>query len=181
MRKLVYHIATTIDNFIAHNDGSAHGFQMEGDHAADYMEHLKQYDTVVMGKGTYEIGYTYGMKPGDAPYPHMQHYIFSKTLKFDKAPAAQVQVINTDPAAFIRNLKQEQGTDIYLCGGGAFAGFLFEQQLIDSLIIKLNPVVFGDGIRLFGKSRKKADLLLQDSKTYGSGVVLLSYQVNYRP
>lgn len=179
MRKLIYHVATTIDNFIAHQDGSVNGFLMEGDHASDYMEHLKLYDTVVMGRGTYEIGYTYGMQPGDAPYPHMQHYIFSKTLKFDKAPAEQLHVIDSDPVAFIKELKQERGSDIYLCGGGAFAGFLFEQELIDTLILKLNPVVYGSGIRLFGNSAKKVNLQLLESKQYQSGVMLLNYRIDY--
>lgn len=179
MRKLIYHVATTIDNFIAQQDGSANGFLMEGDHASDYMEHLKHYDTVVMGRGTYEIGYTYGMQPGDAPYPHMQHYIFSKTLKFDKAPAEQVHIIDSDPAAFVRKLKQGIGSDIYLCGGGAFAGFLYEQELIDTLIIKLNPVIFGSGISLFGNSNKKTKLQLLDSKQYQSGVILLTYLIDY--
>ena len=179
MRKLVYHIATTIDNYIAHHDGSANGFLMEGDHASDYVEHLKLYDTVVMGRGTYEIGYTYGMQPGEAPYPHMQHYIFSKTLKFSEAPAEQIHVIDSDPAAFIREMKQGSGSDIYLCGGGAFAGFLYEQELIDTLIIKLNPVIFGGGIRLFGNSAKNAKLHLLDSKKYHSGVMLLTYRIAY--
>jgi len=36
-----------------------------------------------MGKCTYESGYKFGLEPGKAAYPHMDHYIFSKTISFD--------------------------------------------------------------------------------------------------
>ena len=84
MRKLVYDVATTLDNFIAHEDGSCDGFLSEGEHVTDYLARLAGYDTVVMGRRTYEYGYPYGVVPGQrAPlYRHMRHFIFSKTLRF---------------------------------------------------------------------------------------------------
>ena len=90
-----------------------------------------------------------------------------------------MRVIDRDEVAFIRQLKEAPGTDIYLCGGGAFAGFLFEQELIDEVIIKLNPLLLGRGIGLFGNSGKEAQLALVDSKSYDSGVVLLTYKSRY--
>jgi len=55
MRKLIYHVGTTLDNFICQEDGSIGGFLAEGDHIADYLDSLKHYDTVLMGKSTYEF------------------------------------------------------------------------------------------------------------------------------
>ena len=179
MRKIIYHVATTLDNFIAHEDHSIDGFLPEGEHVTDYITQLQQYDTVIMGKGTYEFGYQYGMKPGDAPYPHMMHYIFSKTLQFESNE--KVKIIRDQEIEFLQQLKQTEGTDIYCCGGAAFASFLLENQLLDKLIIKLNPVLFGRGIPLFANSEtfKTLPLTLLDSKTYSSGVVLLTYKLNY--
>jgi len=51
--------------------------------------------------------------------------------------------------------------------------------LIDELLIKLNPVVFGSGIPLFGKSKKEIGLSFLNSKTYDSGVLLLGYKIIY--
>lgn len=68
MQPLIYHVAMTLDGYIARRDGSAEGFIMSGDHTDAYLEHLKDYAAIVMGWNTYEIGYTYGMKPGDLPY-----------------------------------------------------------------------------------------------------------------
>ena len=182
MRKLVYHVAMTLDNYIAHEDGSIAGFAKfaEGEHVTEYLDSLKGYDTVVMGRATYEFGYQYGLKPGQPAYAHMKHYIFSKTLKFEAPPDARVEVIAKHELEFIKQLKAGEGTDIYLCGGGVFAGFLLEQELVDELRIKFYPVIFGKGIRLFGNCAKAAGLSLIHSKTYRNGAMLLTYKLEYR-
>lgn len=182
MRKIIYHVATTLDCFIAHEDHSIDGFLNEGDHVTDYLAHLQQYDTVIMGKGTYVFGYNYGMKPGDAPYPHMQHYIFSKTLEFEDESNEKVKIIRDHEIEFLQQLKQTEGSAIYCCGGAVFAGFLLDNQLIDELIIKLNPVLFGSGVPLFASNEmfKTLPLTLLDSKKYDSGVMLLTYKINYQ-
>ncbi len=179
MRKIVYHVATTLDHYIAHEDGTIDGFPAEGTHVEDYLTSLQEYDTVIMGRRTYEFGYAYGLQKGQPAYPHMQHYIFSRSLTFDQ-PSEKVRIINQDEIAFINQLKQGEGTPIYLCGGGNFAGFLLEHQLIDELKIKLSPVLFGSGIPLFGDTKKAANLILLDTKTYDTGVLLLTYQLRYQ-
>ena len=178
MRKLIYHVATTLDGFIAHKDGSADGFLPEGDHVDDYMKSLQEYDTVIMGRRTYEFGYDFGLKPGQPAYPHMEHYIFSSSLHFEKT-APNVHVVKDNGLAVVKKLKKGEGTDIYLCGGGNFAGFLLKNGLIDELKIKLNPILFGNGIHLFGDYNRNLSFPLIESKTYDSGVLLLSYAVNH--
>lgn len=182
MRNLIYHVATSLDNYIAHEDGSIDGFANfgEGDHVTDYLESLKMYDTVVMGKATYTFGYAYGLNPGQPAYPHMKHYIFSKTLKFGTEPNQQVEIVDKNEVEFVKKLKTGQGTDIYLCGGGTFAGFLLEHELIDELRIKLYPVVLGRGIKLFGLNAKAVNLQLLSSKEYQTGAMLLTYQILYK-
>jgi dihydrofolate reductase len=177
MRKLVYHVAATLDNFISREDGSTEGFP-DGEHVQHYFEMLKNYDTVVMGKGTYEAGYRFGMKPGAAPYQNMQHYVFSKTLQLEEKDD-RLHIVQTDAVKFVKELKSAQGQPIYLCGGGALAGTLLDAGLIDQVILKLNPLVYGHGIRMFGNSIRQVSLELKECKTYNSPVVLLTYDVKY--
>ena len=73
MRKLKYHVASTVDGFIAHEDHSIDGFVSEGEHVIDYLESLKNdYDIVLMGRRTYEFGFQFGVTN---PYPWMKQYV----------------------------------------------------------------------------------------------------------
>jgi dihydrofolate reductase len=179
MRPMIYYVATTVDHYIAHEDESVHGFLAEGHHIPDYLNSLSDFDTVLMGRSTYEWGFQYGAQPGQPSptYPHMMHYIFSRTLPDYQHP--QVKVIREDAATVVRDIKQQDGKPIYLCGGGNFAGFLLENELIDELILKVNPVIFGEGIPLFGNSRKMVSLSLLDAKIYNNGVAFMHYQIAY--
>lgn len=57
MKKLKYHVACTVDGFIAHSDHSISGFVSEGAHVDDYLNSLRSdYDSVLMGRRTYEYG-----------------------------------------------------------------------------------------------------------------------------
>ncbi|WP_405520847.1 dihydrofolate reductase family protein [Spirosoma sp. KNUC1025] len=62
---------------------------------------------------------------------------------------------------------------------GELAGKLLDAHLIDELVVKLNPVVLGEGIRLFGSSQTKVGLIRTDNKPYENGLVLLTYQIQY--
>ena len=177
MRRLVYDVAATLDNFVSHEDGGADGFVWEGDHVAAFLERLSGYDTVVMGRNTYEWGYRFGLVAGKRAYPHMRHYVFSRSMR--PAPGWEIEIVDRDELEVIRRLKGEEGTDIYLCGGGAFAGFLLDHGLVDRLVVKLNPVLFGNGIRLFGPSTRQVPLKLVGTTRYSSGVVLLTYDLEY--
>lgn len=173
MRKLIYHVASTVDGFIAHEDHTIDGFAAEGDHVTDYLESLKNdYDIVLMGRRTYEFGFQYGVTN---PYPWLKQYVFSGTM--ESSPDKDVELISGDLVDFVTELKKESGKAIYLCGGANLAGTLFAAKLIDEVIIKLNPVVFGTGLSLFSGHIKQTALQLLDSKAYDNSVVLLHYQV----
>lgn len=180
MRKLVYYIATTIDNYIAREDESVEGFLFEGAHIPDYMSSLNDYDTVLMGRKTYEIGSRYGVQPGQPSptYAHMMQYVFSQSMEHYQHP--QLQVIRDDAATFVEQLKQQSGKSIYLCGGGELAASLLEHQLIDELYLKVHPVAFGKGIKLFGSSQKEFALSLNHTKVYCNGVIYSNYAVRYQ-
>ncbi|MBO8200353.1 dihydrofolate reductase family protein [Streptomyces smyrnaeus] len=168
MRKLVYYIAATLDGFIAGPDGAdptgPDGFWPIPD---DYVQHLAteypetlpaparealsvtaegtHFDTVLEGRKSYEIGLDAGIT--DA-YPHLRHLVFSTTLAESPDPA--VELVTGDPVAKVRELKQEDGKDIWLIGGGELAGALYGE--IDRLIVKLGPLTTGTGIPLFGRT-----------------------------
>ena len=173
MRVLKYHVALTVDGFIAHENGSVDEFVYEGEHVTGYLDSLRNdYDVVLMGRRTYEFGFQYGVTD---PYPWMKQYVFSRTMEM--SPDPNVELVSENVVDLVRELKEEPGKAIYLCGGADLAATLFAEGLVDEIILKLNPVLLGPGIPLFSGVVEQTDLELADSKTYGSGVVLLQYRV----
>jgi len=177
MRKIVYYVATSIDGFISGPDGDISGFVQESDAVQKYQQDLQNFDTVIMGRKTYEFGYRYGLVPGQPAYLHMKHYIFSGSLKFNKQDP-QVQVSEVD-IGLVRQLKHQVGSDIYLCGGGQFAGWLLKHGMVDVLKIKLNPFLAGKGIPLFGEAQSKINLKFIQGRSFTHGVQILEYLIDY--
>ncbi|MEM6401923.1 MAG: dihydrofolate reductase family protein [Cyanobacteria bacterium P01_D01_bin.116] len=173
MRKLKYYVACSIDGFIARKDGSFNDFILDGEVVNDYIESFKLFDIVLMGRKTYEVG----LKEGKTnPYPMMKSFVFSCSMK--ASPDENVEIVSENAIALVKSLKNEAGKDIYLCGGANLATTLFNHNLIDEIILKINPLVMGSGIPLFGEFIKQTSLELTDSKIYDSGVLLVNYQVN---
>ena len=175
MRKIIYHIATSIDGFIARPDGSVSDFLMEGEHAEEFIQSLSDYDTVIMGTKTYEFGFQFGLQPGEPAYASLEHIIVSKSLSFESTQ--QVKLINSDEHSFLRQLKAGEGKDIWLCGGGHLAGFMLNHNLIDEVLLKINPVVLREGIKLFEGVSRSSVWHPSESKTYSNGVVLQRYRL----
>ena len=176
MRPLVYDVAISVDGFIAGPDHDLSPYLYEGDHVPAYMARLSQYDATLMGRHTYTAGYAFGLEPGQRAYPHMEHYVFSRTLEL---PAdSPVRLLRDDPVGFTRDLKASEGGTIYLCGGGSLAGQLLSAGLIDTLILKINPVALGGGTPLFGAQPAPANMRLIDTHVYDSGVTLVRYALS---
>jgi dihydrofolate reductase len=174
MRKIVYYVATSLDGYISGPDKDISLFVQEGDLVDQYLRDLQDFDTVIMGRNTYEFGYDYGLKPGQPAYAHMEHYIFSDTLLLpDIHEKVHVVPVDLDK---VKALKNTMGTEIYLCGGGQFAGWLLDHGLIDVLKIKLNPILLGGGVPLFGASMTNTRLKLVAEASYEQGAMILTYE-----
>ncbi|QKW17421.1 dihydrofolate reductase family protein [Verrucosispora sp. NA02020] len=84
-----------------------------------------------------------------------------------------VEIVSGDPVAFVRDLKQRSGGDIWLCGGGQLAGQLLPE--VDELVVKVNPIVVGSGIPLADRSFDLQHFSLVDATPIGAGVIMLHY------
>ena len=191
MSELTYCIACSLDHFIAHHDDTHDGFCFDRDYLGDlaarfpdtFPVHLRSmfgidadnqwFDTVLMGRKTYDVGFKAGVTN---PYPHLQQYLFSKSLKV--SPDEQVTLVLEDAVQFVEQLKQLPGKGIWLCGGANLASSLFAAGLIDRLILKVNPFLMGEGIPLFADAIPQTALTLTDHKIYENGVVILHYQID---
>jgi len=171
-QRLSYHVAITVDGFIARNDDSYDCFLNDGPHVADFFSTIQQYGSVLMGRRTYEGGLKLGVSN---PYPWLQTVVFSRSLRPDLEP--KVEITAHDPLVRVQALKAESGKGIWLCGGAQLASQLLGAGLVDELVVKLNPVLLGQGISLAATLPHHLPLTLRTSKIYENGVVLLRYDV----
>ena len=79
----------------------------------------------------------------------------------------------------VEDIRAASETDVYLCGGGEFAGWLLDNEMIDVLKLKINPLILGGGVPLFGSSQKSHKLELTDSELYDGGLMINTYSIHY--
>jgi dihydrofolate reductase len=101
-------------------------------------------------------------------------YVVSTTLEV--AEWNNSTLIKENVAEEVSRLKQQLGKDVLIFGSGDLVNTLMQHDLIDEYRLMVFPVVVGSGKRLFGDGSDTKTLKLVDTKTFGSGVVVLSYQ-----
>jgi len=175
MAKVIYYVAVSLDGFIAGPDEDISQFVASGNGVDKYLSDLNDFGSVIMGSKTYKFGYKFGLKPGQPAYPHMYHYIFSDSLHLPNKH--ELVHIEKPKLNRVKEIITSSQTDVYLCGGGQFAGWLLDNNLIDILKLKINPIILGSGTRLFGNSKSKANFDLMDSSLYENGLQINTYKV----
>ena len=76
----------------------------------------------------------------------------------------------------VSELKRQPGKDITIVGSGTLVRSLLRDDLLDELRLMVHPIVVGSGKRLFKDGSDTKVLRLVETKTFGSGVVVLIYQ-----
>ncbi|MEO1231359.1 MAG: dihydrofolate reductase family protein [Myxococcota bacterium] len=174
--KLTYHVAITLDGRIAHPDGSYDGFLDTGDHVDLFTEAIQSYAGVLMGRKTYDLGLQAGLPLGQPAYPGRPNYVFSRTLDAPKQPSPEFELVRGDAVERVLGLKSQTSGTLWLCGGGVLAGALMEAGLVDELLLKVNPRLFGEGRPLADGLTRRHDFELENVHPHTSGVVLLRYR-----
>lgn len=172
MTELVYYVASTLDGFIAHEDGSFDGFEWDDVVVSDFLSDQESFGTVLMGRKTYNVGLKEGKT---SPYPAMRQVVFSRTLQ--SSPDPEVELVQGDVPELVKSLKASSDRPIWLCGGAEIASILMNSGLIDRVVVKLNPVVFGGGIPLVSALGQFVPLKLERTKQYDCGIIMLFYRV----
>lgn len=179
MRQLRYNAATSLNGFIASPDGSSDWILR--DDSIDFQALFAQFDTFVMGRKTYEVllGLPHQQQKPVGVYPVKDVLVVSDTL--NTSADRRVTVVSvSEIVKRVEALKQEDGKDIWLFGGGELARLLLEARLVDTVEIGVMPVLLGSGINLIGGAEQGVwNLELKRMERLGSGILLLNYNIKY--
>ena len=179
MRKVVYGGATSLDQFLAREDGSVDWLIIDGE-AMELMKDMwDRFDLMVMGRKTWSTAIENfseeDLKKAEEMKGGMRSVVFSRTL--EPGMRGSYEIVNTDPGEFVRDLKGQEGKDIMVMGGGELARELFEAGVIDEVGFNIHPVLLGSGIPAFRTMSRQIDLELIESKTLKNGCVYVVYRV----
>jgi dihydrofolate reductase len=153
--------------------------------AAFVYEVFQRADAFLFGRRTYEIfaGYWGAMEdeahPIAAALNTRPKYVASTTL--GDPQWADTTVLSGDVAAAVGELKAEPGGELQVHGSGNLIRSLFDNELVDEIILLTYPVVVGQGTRLFPDTGPDTELELVESRTTPSGVIIQVYRPAGRP
>jgi class 3 adenylate cyclase/dihydrofolate reductase len=187
LRKLIASEFVTLDGVMEapghdqHRDGrNAWALQYAGEDQQRFkIDELFNADGILLGRVTYEIFAAFWpTAPKDEGFADRMNsipkYVVSKTLK--SASWTNTTILSGDPTQEVAELKRQAGGDILLFGSAQLFSALAEADLIDEYRLMVFPVVLGSGTQLFRDFRGMRHLRLVDSRTFKSGVTVLTYR-----
>jgi len=175
-RRVRYGVAMSLDGFIAGPNGEADWIIMDPDPEGeiDFKAYWSQFDTLVMGRRTFEVVKAAG---GGGREAGMQVFVCSRTLRQEDHPGV---TIVGDPEALMAELRSKPGKDIWLWGGGSLFRSFAELGLVDTVEVGVVPVLLGAGVPLLAAPAKRVTLKLTSHKRYAkTGIMSLEYTVQY--
>jgi dihydrofolate reductase len=171
MRRIRYAVATSVDGFVAGPNGENDWIVIDPD--LDFGAIFQSFDTLLMGRRTFEIAQTQG---GAGELPGMKAVVVSHTLK--QADHPDVLVIGSKLSEEIEALRSQPGKDIWLFGGPELFRRLLAANLVDSVEVTVIPVLLGAGVPLLAAPTNRAQLQLTKHTVYPkTGTVALEYDV----
>lgn len=168
-------IATSLDGFIAREDGDIEWLTSRGSSDEDYgyYDFSDSIDVLVMGRNSFEKVLTFDTWPyGDKPVIVLS----SRPLSVPEALKSKVEVRSLEPLQLMESLSSSGVRRVYVDGGITIQRFL-RAGLIDEMIITTIPVLIGSGIPLFGALEEDVSLTHVETKAYPDGLVQSRYRV----
>ena len=175
MRRIKMFIASSLDGFIAREDGSIDWLFTDDDYG--YQEFYESVDAVIMGRKTFEKGLELG--GGINPTKDKKNYVFSRNQQSlgGMEKDDEVEFIGKDVRKFVEQLVDSSGKDIWLVGGSEIISILLKADLVHDIILSIHPKILGKGISLFKNTEKEMSLKMKNFKAFDSGLIQLHYTI----
>lgn len=181
MRKIILNLAVTLDGFIEGPNGEVDWCSMDEDTGSEsfFDKFLPGVDTIFYGRVSYDLWGQY-QPSAEASTPEKKlwndvhskkKYVFSGQDKEDP----KAIYITEDIVKRVNEIKAEPGKNIWLYGGSKLITHFINENLIDTYLLAIFPVILGAGKPLFTNIKKRVGLHLNYTETSASGIMLVSY------
>lgn len=157
--------AISADGFIGPREHESSLNWTSGADKEFFKERTKEAGVIVMGRTTFE---TIGKA-----LPGRRNIVYTKS----EIAMEGIETTSLEPADLIQKLESEGHKEVAICGGSSIYSMFMESGLVDNIYLTVEPILFGDGIKLFN-SENKTKLLLVKTTPLGRDALLLEYKVN---
>ena len=173
-RRVIVHIATSADGYIARPDGDLEWLTSRPAPAGFYgmNDFVRSIDTKLLGRKTYELSLRMGAKFDTGN----RTIVFSRHAPPADAPPT-VEFASGAIGPFVSRLREQPGKDIWMMGGGEVIASFLDEHAIDEFVISVAPVFIGDGIPLIARRHRHVPLELLSVERFEDGLVQLHYRV----
>lgn len=185
MRKIIVSEMISVDGFFADEKGGIDWHVVEDEFNNYAISLLKEIDTLLFGRVTYELFESYwpaaekdpNTSSDDLSIAHSinvaKKIVYSKTLS--SVGWNNVELKKDISIEEVKKLKHQAGKDIVVYGSGTIVTQLADAGLIDEYRFFVAPVALGKGKTLFKDLKDWLKLTLIETQTFKSGVVVLRY------
>ena len=166
-------IATSVDGFIARQDGALDWLPGDGVEDHGYTEFFASVDALVIGRKTFDTVLGFDQWPyGDK----LVMVLTSRPSDFTAPKGSRCEFMNGTPREIVDRLSARGLKHLYIDGGVTIQRFL-AAGLIQHLTVTRVPVLLGTGIPLFGPIHQDIRLEHVRTRSYPSGLVQSEYLV----
>jgi dihydrofolate reductase len=135
----------------------------------------KSFD-LLLGRRTYDLWAGFWPKAPSSPIADGLNAAtkYVATHRPESLEWGPVGDLGADIMEGIRRTKSDDGPDLIVCGSTTVTSVLFEQGLVDEVVLIVCPVLLGRGKRFFSAGPR--ELALVDTTTTPTGVLLNTYR-----
>lgn len=174
--KISVYIATTIDGFIAREEGDVSwldDYDQDPGEDCGFGSFFASVDCLVMGRKTFEKVLSFG----EWPYGDKKVVVLSSNdVEIPEELSSTVECMSGSPMEIVERLSQRGFEHLYIDGGATIRGFL-AAGMVDSLILTRVPLVLGSGISLFDGLAEEIPLQHVATQSFPNGLVQDEYRI----
>jgi len=183
MGKVIYAMLVSLDGYIETTSGDLSWSFPDPELHRHFNEEERKIDTFLYGRRLYENMAAFWPTADENPaapeveieyariWKAKKKIVFSRTLT---EVGWNAKLFRGDIAVEVNKLKAEPGR-IMTVGGATLAATFIQLGLIDEYCLYVHPVLLGGGKPMFPGLHGRINLKFVETRTFGSGVVLLKY------
>lgn len=188
MRKIISFMHVSLDGYVSGPNGELSWAKVDQELFDHVGKRISNSDTALYGRVTYQMMESYWPTAADQPnaskhdiehaawYKKVHKVVLSQTLTPDDN-RPDTTIISDNLVDSINEIRQGTGEEILVFGSPTATHTLMQHNLIDGYWLFVNPIILGQGVRLFADSMNQSNLKLTSTKQFASGVIELSYVV----